>query len=218
VNGSPRAEPRPLTSRSFSRAVRHLCEKDRGLRGIVERLGPPPLWTRDTGFPALVQIILEQQVSLASARSAFEKLEAMASPLTPRRFLRLGDRQLKRAGFSRQKMLYCRELARSIRTRRLDLDRFDAMTDEEVHARLTRVKGIGPWTADIYLLMALRRPDTWPAGDLALARAFQKIRGLRRSPTPAQLDAWSHAWRPWRAVAARLLWHDYLNPQVVEPA
>lgn len=172
------------------------------------------MWARESGFSTLLHVILEQQVSLASAKAAHNKLLEVASPLTPQRFLRLDDTALKAAGFSRQKTLYGRELARSIVEGLLDLDALSSMDDAAVRSELVKIKGIGRWTADIYLLMVLRRPDIWPAGDLALAVAAQKLKRLRNRPTSEELDEMSAAWKPWRAVAARILWHYYLSDVV----
>ena len=133
------------------------------------------------------------------------------SPLTPERFLELDDATLKTAGFSRQKTRYGRVLAGAILSGSLDLDALDALDDEAVRAALTKVVGIGRWTADIYLLMALCRPDAWPAGDLALATAARHALGLAATPGTAELEAIGEAWRPWRAVAARGCWHFYLS-------
>lgn len=169
------------------------------------------MWERDEGFSTLVLIMLEQQVSLASARAAYDRLLAIASPLTPESFLALDDTALRRAGFSRQKTAYVRHLAQLIAAGELDLPALAAMSDEEARAALMRVKGVGPWTAEIYLLRALLRQDAWPAGDLALAVAAQEVKRLPSRPTPAALEELAHAWRPWRAVAARLLWLHYLK-------
>jgi DNA-3-methyladenine glycosylase II len=171
------------------------------------------MWAREPGFPTLVHIILEQQVSLASARAAFTKLTQAAAPLTPQAFLRFDDDQLKAIGFSRQKAAYCHGLAEAILQGRLDLEALATLPDEDVRAALLAQKGIGPWTADIYLLMVLLRPDVWPAGDLALALAYQRLKGYPVRPGTQELAAIAEGWRPWRAVAARLLWHHYLNPR-----
>jgi DNA-3-methyladenine glycosylase II len=169
------------------------------------------MWARESGFSTLLHIILEQQVSLASAKAAHTKLLELTSPLTPPRFLKLDDATLKAVGFSRQKTLYGRELARSIAEGLLDLDALRLMDDATVRSELIKIKGIGRWTADIYLLMVLRRPDIWPTGDLALAVAAQRLKRLRTRPTQENLDRMSEAWKPWRAVAARILWHYYLS-------
>lgn len=201
----------PLDERSFFDAVGELSQRDADLAGVVEKYGAPPLWTREPGFPTLVYIILEQQVSLASAKAAFDRLNAAVRPLTPGRFLRLDGRELKRIGFSRQKTHYTRLLAEAIAKRHFDLRVLHELHDDAARKMLVALKGIGPWTADIYLLSALRRPNIWPVGDLALATAVQAVKKLRRRPSPEKLEKMSAPWRPWRAVAARLFWHHYLS-------
>jgi DNA-3-methyladenine glycosylase II len=194
----------------FVQAVSELAHKDRDLEQVVQVYGRPPLWVREPGFPTLVYIILEQQVSLASAKAAFDRLQAAVKPLTPKRFLKLNDAELLRIGFSRQKTLYTRLLAESLAERHFDLRYLYDLPDDSAHKMLVAFKGIGRWTADIYLLSALRRPDIWPTGDLALATAVQEVKRLRKRPSPEKLEALSIPWRPWRAVAARLFWHAYL--------
>lgn len=200
-----------LTTDALARGVRHLCKADTDFKGIVKDFGPPPMWAREEGFHTLIHIILEQQVSLASAKAAYDRLLEIASPLTPASFLLLDDATLKRAGFSRQKTAYGRNLAKAIIDNHLNLDGLNTMNDADVALELMKIKGIGRWSADIYLLMVLRRPDVWPSGDLALAVAVQKLKRLTYRPTDEELIAMSHCWRPWRAVAARLLWHYYLS-------
>ncbi len=192
-------------------AVEALAKRDPHLAAVRRRFGVPPLWARRPGFSALVKIILEQQVSLASARAAFERLRAAVDRLTPGAFLELDSTTLRRVGFSRQKAGYCRSLATEIVEGRLRLAGLVRMDDASAHERLIRLRGVGRWTADIYLLMALGRPDIWPRGDLALAKAAQRVKGLPRVPTDEELEVIASAWRPWRAVAARLLWHEYLS-------
>lgn len=169
------------------------------------------MWKRKPGFPTLVHIILEQQVSLASAKAAFDRLIAEVSPLTPVHFLEQDDAKLKTIGFSRQKTDYCRHLALAISKGQLNLAGLNLNDDSTVRQELIAIKGIGPWTANIYLLMALRRPDIWPVRDLALAVATQKLKNLSSRPTPNELDSIGSNWKPWRAVAARILWHYYLQ-------
>jgi DNA-3-methyladenine glycosylase II len=172
------------------------------------------MWAREEGFHTLIHIILEQQISLSSARAAYDRLLAVAIPLTSERFLQLGDAELKSIGFSRQKTSYGRNLAHSIAQGNLDIAALGSMDDSTVRSELMKIKGIGRWTADIYLLMVLLRPDVWPGGDLALAVAVQEIKGLERRPTEEALNEISSGWRPWRAVAARLLWHYYLSNRI----
>jgi len=201
----------PLTQRSLLRATRELAAEDPDLAAVVETYGPPPLWAREPGFHTLIHIVLEQQVSLASAKAAYDRLVAATGRLVPERFLALSDEELKTVGFSRQKAAYGRALAQAILDGRIDLARLETLDDEQVKVQLTANRGIGPWTADIYLLMVLRRPDTWPSGDLALASAVQRVKRMRAQPTPERLERVGRAWQPWRAVAARILWHYYLS-------
>jgi DNA-3-methyladenine glycosylase II len=200
-----------LNEKVFAQGVRFLADRDEHLADVVKTYGRPPLWVREPGFPTLVYIILEQQVSLASARAAFERLKAATKPLTPKRFLKLTDAELLRVGFSRQKTLYTRLLAESLAHRHFDLRYLHDLHDDAARKMLIAFKGIGRWTADIYLLSALRRPDIWPTGDLALATAVQEVKRLRKRPSPEKLEAISTPWKPWRAVAARLFWHAYLS-------
>jgi DNA-3-methyladenine glycosylase II len=169
------------------------------------------MWAREEGFHTLIHIILEQQVSLSSAKAAYDRLITATAPLTPERFMQLNDIGLKTIGFSRQKTAYGRNLAKSILHGDLDLTTLRTMDDGSVRSELMKIKGIGTWTADIYLLMVLRRPDVWPRGDVALAVAMQRVKGLMNRPSVEEMDSISHNWMPWRAVAARLLWHYYLN-------
>src|ERR1051325_431909 len=200
-----------LNEALLARGLRFLSASDADMERILTEIGPPPMWEREAGFHTLLHIILEQQVSLASARAAYERLRAACRPLTPARFLQLDDRTLKSVGFSRQKTAYGRNLARSILEGRLDIEALGSMDDAAARSELIKIKGIGHWTADIYLLMALRRPDISPSGDLALAVAVQRVKGLESRPGPQELEALGAAWQPWRAVAARLLWHYYLT-------
>jgi len=200
-----------LNEEAFFQGVRFLADRDEHLANVVKTYGQPRLWVRDPGFPTLVYIILEQQVSLASAKAAFDRLKGIVRPLTPRRFLKLTNAELLRIGFSRQKTLYTRLLAESLSRRYFDLGDLRDLEDDAVRKMLTTFKGIGKWTADIYLLSALRRPDIWPTGDLALATAVHEVKRLRQRPSPERLEKMSEPWRPWRAVAARLFWHHYLS-------
>jgi len=208
------AAPAPLTRLSkefFAQAVFELAQRDPDLALVLEKYGSPPLWVREPGFPTLVYIILEQQVSLASARALYQRLQEAVRPFTPTHFLKLTETEMRQLGFSRQKVHYTRLLADAIKRRQFDLQALHDLHDDHAREKLIALKGIGRWTADIYLLSALRRPDIWPIGDLALATAVQEVKRLRRRPSPDKLEKMSAPWRPWRAVAARLFWHAYLS-------
>jgi DNA-3-methyladenine glycosylase II len=196
-------------------AVDALSANDPDLAAIVARHGAPPLWGREPGFETLVQIILEQQVSLGSALAAVGRLRSALgindfNPLTPHAVLELGDEAMRTAGITRQKAGYLVGLASDLTSGRLDLAAVAAAPDEDARTVLMTVAGIGRWTADIYLLIALGRPDIWPDGDLALAAATRRAKGLAALPTRDEQRAIAAAWQPWRAVAARILWHAYL--------
>lgn len=194
-------------------AAHELAARDADLAGVLARRGVPPMWGREPGFPTLVYIILEQQVSLASARAAYMRLLAAADPLVPERLLEFDDARLKEIGFSRQKMAYARSLARDLLSGALELDALAQMDDAQAHARLVALHGVGEWSANIYLLMALRRADIWPVGDLGLIVGAQVVKNMSARPTRGALIALGEAWRPWRSVATRLLWSEYLAHQ-----
>lgn len=204
-------QPLTLDETLLAQGVEELSARDADLAAIYARLGLPPLWAREPGFPTLVHIILEQQVSLASARATFDKLRARVDPLTPAGVLTLDDETLRSLGFSRQKTAYVRHLAQAILSGSLDVDALETLPDDQVRSQLVALKGIGSWSAEVYLLMALRRADAWPAGDLGLVVAAQTIKGLAQRPNAGELITLAEVWRPWRAVAARLLWHHYLS-------
>lgn len=203
--------PRRIDQVSLLECVSWLSEKEPRLGSVVEAHGPPPLWDRQPGFPSLLKIILEQQVSLASAQSTYDKLVTRLGDLKPESFLNLDDMELKAAGFSRQKTRYGRILANSILDGSLDIPGLESLPDEEVENKLTALTGIGKWTAGIYLLMVLCRADVWPRGDLALNKAMREVMGLDKIPDNDEAKKIAENWSPWRSVAARILWHHYLS-------
>ena len=201
---------RSMTKEYLASAAQRLAGRDRDLARVLKRYGPPPMWGRKPGFPTLVRIILEQQVSLASARAVFRRLAASVAPFTAERFVELGEPYFRSLGITRQKAAYCVHVARSVTEGELNLFAVARMGDSDARTALTRMKGIGPWTADIYLLMALRRADVWPADDLALVTTVGTLKGLRERLTPSAAAEIAEGWRPFRSVAARMLWQYYL--------
>jgi DNA-3-methyladenine glycosylase II len=197
--------------RAFHATVDALGADDPALAAIVERFGRPRLWRRDPGFATLVLLILEQQVSLASAKAAYDRLATEVGVVAPAPVLALDDETLRRVGFSRQKTRYVRALATAIVDGHLDLDALPMLPDAEVRRDLVALPGIGPWTADVYMLACLARPDLWPVGDVALQTAAQRALGLERRPSATELEQIGDRWRPHRSVAAQLLWHLYLG-------
>jgi DNA-3-methyladenine glycosylase II len=204
------AVPR-LDADSLARAAAGLARRDPDLGRLLARDGPPPLWARPPGFATLVRIILEQQVSLASARAIYARLRGGAGRVTPDALLALGVRRVRGLGLTRQKAAYILALAEEVRGGGLDLRALGAADDATAHAALVRLNGIGRWTADIYLLMALGRPDVWPKGDIALERTLRDVKRLRARTSPERLERIAESWRPHRSVAARMLWHHYLR-------
>ena len=200
-----------LNDKRLSEAAKSVAMLDPDLARILDELGTPPLWAREQGFVTLVRIILEQQVSLVSADAMFRRLTGKIEPLTPATVLAAGAPYLRSFGVTRQKASYFVNVAESIQSGELNLDVLDKESDEHVLEKLTSVKGIGPWTARIYLLMALCRPDVWPVGDIALASAAKNLKGLPSRPTQPELSEIALAWQPYRATAARMLWHYYLS-------
>lgn len=201
-----------LDENNLINACRKLAKDDADLDFIFQAYGAPPLWAREANFATLIHIILEQQVSLASALSAFNKLsEKLNGAITPENVLALSDEEMKAAYFSRQKTAYARDLAANILSGKLNLQSLEKLSNEDVKNELKQVKGIGDWTADVYLLMALRRVDVMPKGDLALHIAWQKLKKLERRPTSEEFLLIAERWKPLRAVAARMLWHFYLS-------
>jgi len=205
------AAPTALDTAGLAAAAARLGRRDPDLGRLLARDGPPPLWARPAGFATLVRIILEQQVSLASARAVYARLRAGAGRVTPADLLALGECRVRRLGLTRQKAAYVLGIAEAVRGGALDLPALAAADDAAARAALVRLNGIGRWTADIYLLMALRRPDIWPAGDIALARTVHDVKRLRTPPSHERLERIAEAWRPHRSVAARMLWHRYLR-------
>ena len=178
---------------------------------VLTSYGPAPLSTRPQGFATLVQLILEQQVSVSSGRATVERLETYAGGLKPELLLNIDDETARGLGISRQKAGYIRGLAADVLAERLNVDALATLPDEDVCEQLTRVKGIGTWTARTYLLVALSRADAWPHGDVALHAAMQAVLGLEVRPTSDEATEIADAWKPYRAVAARMLWHHYTS-------
>ena len=204
-----------LTSKNLHRVCRSLVSEHSIFERVYDLYGPPPLWDRPPGFATLLQIILEQQVSLASAKACFDRLAARLGNVTPETVLMLDDGEMKAVGFSRQKTVYARHLSEALIKRHIDLEGLVSLADADVKTILMSLKGVGEWTSDIYLLMALLRPDVMPKGDIALHSAYHKLTGGPK-PTSDGFIEIAEQWRPYRSVAARFLWHFYLSEKAAQ--
>ena len=194
---------------TLAAGLAYLTAQDADLARVVEQLGPPKLRQRPPGFSTLLKIILGQQVSRSSADATYQRLCDAIGPPRPADFLTLDDQALRSIGFSRQKSRYSRELAAALAEGRLDLGQLSRSDDDTVRAALTALPGIGNWSAEIYLLFALRRPDAWPASDLGVIVGAQKVKRLPERPSKQEIDLMAEAWRPWRGLATFILWHGY---------
>jgi DNA-3-methyladenine glycosylase II len=200
-----------LNQANFLSLCDSVSNDDSDLKTIIVQYGYPPMWTRPASFSTLVHIILEQQVSLASAKAAFVKLKERVGQITPHKLLALTDVELKACYFSRQKAGYTRHLAEAIIAKRLNLQKLSLLSDDELRNQLKQIKGIGDWTVDIYLLFALQRTDIFPVGDLAMINALKEIKKLDKGISKEEIILLSEAWRPHRSVATMLLWHYYIQ-------
>lgn len=198
-----------LNQDTLNEGLQFLSAQDADLARVLTLHGPPSLRSQPPGFPTLLKIILGQQVSRSSAASTYQRLCDAIGPPEPASFQSLDDDALRAIGFSRQKSRYGRELASAILEGRLQLDLLAEHDDDEVRSALTALPGIGPWSAEIYLLFALRRTDAWPASDLGIIVGAQKVKGMASRPSRQELDAMAENWRPWRGLATFILWHGY---------
>ena len=196
---------------NFRSLCDQLVETDHDIKLIIEKYDYPPMWTRDNTFATLILTILEQQVSLASAFAAYQKLKEKISLITPQNLLLLSDDELRQCFFSRQKIIYARGLANALINEEISLQQFEFEKEDVIRTRLKKLKGIGDWTADIYLIHALRRMDIFPVGDLALVNAMKEIKSLLASTTKEELIKIAAPWKPLRSIATMMLWHYYIK-------
>jgi len=196
---------------NFHEMCDFLANCDQHLKSIIENHGYPPMWNRENTFETLVHIILEQQVSLASALAALHKLKEKITEITPENILSLTDAEMRECYVSRQKNTYIKSLANSILERKINLEKFQKMSDEKIRETLISLKGIGNWTIDIYLMLALQRTDVFPIGDLAAVNALKKIKRLPPKISREEIITISEEWKPLRTVATMILWHYYLS-------
>jgi DNA-3-methyladenine glycosylase II len=196
---------------TFVEALDLLAEEEPAFAQVIEEFGAPPFWNRPAGFPTLIWLIMEQQVSLESGAAMYRRLHGLLGAITPEAMSGVTEADLRAIGVTRQKSRYLMELAQSVLAGDLDLD---GLVDVPLHkgrASLLSIKGVGPWTADVYLLSALKFPDVFPVGDRALQVGVAEVLGMISIPDESELEILSTPWRPIRAVAARIIWHSYLK-------
>jgi DNA-3-methyladenine glycosylase II len=201
---------------NFRQLCDALSQRDTVFTTIIEKHSYPPMWTRPASFATLIHIILEQQVSLASALAAFNKLKEKTGTITPEKLLRLSDEEMKACYFSRQKMVYARHLAEAIISKKIQLKKFTASPDEDIRIALKQIKGIGDWTADVFLIFAMQRADVFPIGDLAMVNALKEVKQLPKQTAKEDLLQMAESWRPYRTIAAMLLWHHYIKTRNIK--
>ncbi|MCC8424611.1 DNA-3-methyladenine glycosylase [Mucilaginibacter sp. UR6-11] len=200
-----------FTQANYHQICDNLASADADLNSIIRAHGYPPLWSRPNTFETLVHIILEQQVSLASALSALNKLKERVQELTPARVLLLTDEEFRACYCSRQKTAYIKYLAEALISQHVNLHDFEQMADDEIRVELVKLKGIGNWTVDVYLMFVLQRADLFPIGDLAAVNALKRVKNLPKDTTKEELITVAARWQPYRTVATMLLWHYYLS-------
>jgi DNA-3-methyladenine glycosylase II len=205
-----------FTKNNFRATCRKLAVIDADLAAIIRRHGYPPMWTRPATFQSLILFILEQQVSLASAYAAFKKLKDRIGLVTPAKILLLSDAELRACYFSRQKIVYARELANAVQTKQLRLKKLSAATEEEIRADLKKIKGIGDWTVDVYLMHCLQRTDLFPLGDIALVNSLKEVKQLHPHISKEEMLTIAEPWRPYRTIAAMILWHAYIQKRGIK--
>jgi DNA-3-methyladenine glycosylase II len=201
---------------NFIAICNQLAKKDQELAAIIKEHGHPPMWTRPATFQTLILTILEQQVSLASAYAAFKKLKEKVGYITPSRILSLSDEEMRACYFSRQKMGYARHLATAIQERQLNLRKLAGGTNEQIRMELKKIKGIGDWTVDVYLMHALQRADLFPLGDIALVNSLKETKKLKLDISREDMLAIAEKWRPYRTIASMILWHAYIKKKNIK--
>lgn len=198
-----------LTKATLREGLEAMAAADPDVAAALEAHGYPALRRRPQGFAALMRIIVGQQVSVQAAAAIWARLEAVVDTSDPAGVIEAEEAALRAAGLSRQKAIYVRALAEDVVSGRVALRRIPRMNDDDAIAELVKIKGIGRWSAEIYLLFALGRPDVWPADDLAVMVAMQRLKRLEARPDRKIMDALAEPWRPWRGAGAHFLWHYY---------
>ncbi|MEO6638292.1 MAG: DNA-3-methyladenine glycosylase 2 family protein [Ginsengibacter sp.] len=200
-----------FTKEHFHSICDELASKDDDLKAVITMYGYPPLWSRPNTFETLVHVILEQQVSLASALAALKKLQKKTGSITPQNILAMNDEELRACYVSRQKTVYLRDLASALQNKNLNLAALKKMPDDDIRAKLLQLKGVGNWTIDVYLMFVLKRADVFPAGDLAAVNALKRLKQLPKETSREEMIKITKQWMPNRTIASFILWHYYLS-------
>jgi DNA-3-methyladenine glycosylase II len=201
---------------NFRKLCREVAGRDAHLAAIIAEHGYPPMWVRPATFQSLILFILEQQVSLAAAYAAFNKLREKIGYVTPAKILALTDEEMRACYFTRQKMGYARELAKAIQSRKIRLAKLATLQDEGVREIMIQLKGIGHWTIDVYLMHSLQRTDLFPLGDIALVNSLKEVKQLPKETPKEKLLELAEPWRPYRTIAAMILWHAYIKKRNIK--
>jgi DNA-3-methyladenine glycosylase II len=200
-----------FSTETFTKICTLLAKKDEDLAAIIKQYGYPAMWSRPATFQTLILTILEQQISLASAYAAFKRLKEKVGYVTPKKILALTDEELRTCYFTRQKIVYARGLAKAIKTKKLVLSRLTNLPDEAIRTELKKLKGIGDWTVDVYLMHALQRSDLFPLGDIALVNSMREHKKLGKDFPKEKMLQLAEPWKPYRTVATMILWHAYIK-------
>jgi DNA-3-methyladenine glycosylase II len=205
-----------FSAETFTTICTLLAKKDKDLAAIIKQYGHPPMWSRPATFQTLILTILEQQVSLASAYAAFKRLTEKVGYVTPQKILALTDEEMRACYFTRQKMGYARGLATAIKTKKLVLSHLTNKPDEEIRTELKKLKGIGDWTVDVYLMHALQRSDLFPLGDIALVNSMRENKNLGKDFPKEKMLTIAEPWKPYRTIATMILWHAYIKKKGIK--
>ena len=201
---------------NFSVICDKLSKRDKHLKLVIGQYGYPPMWTRPNTFQTLILTILEQQVSLASAYAAFKKLKQRIGFVTADKILALSDAELRACYFSRQKIVYAKELATAVKEKKINLKKLSLADEDTVRTELKKIKGIGDWTVDVYLMHALQRSDLFPIGDIALVNSMKEVKQLSQTITKSEMLEIAESWRPYRTIASMILWHAYIQKRGIK--
>ena len=199
-----------LNNRTLALGIKHLKKVDSNFKEILrDRNDQINSFKKTGGFEGLISLIVEQQLSVASAKAIFRRVKLVCGDFEASSFLKIKEEELKATGLSRQKVTYCRNIAEAVINKTLDFKKLEKMPDREVIEMLVKIKGIGEWTAQCYLMACMKRLDAWPSSDLGLIVAIQKIKKIKERPKSLTIEKIAEPWKPYRSIAALLLWSAY---------